>query len=254
MNETIRLLNSRVSCRNFNEGATVAEDEINTIIQAAKQAPNWSNGQSYSIVILRGDEKTQFVNALKQQANYNRFYEGQVDIIDKSSVYMLFCADLYRAATIVGDGFDIKNNIEPLLITTADTAIALQAAETATQALKLGCVIQGVIRFFGNFLCDYLKLPKFTFPLFGFAIGKPAIITPPKPRINRGVTIFEGCYDTAGPLDVSLREYDEALNKQLLVLFGDGRSWLETTRKFYLEKQYPEHETYTMLNRQGFID
>ena len=253
MKNVIKLITNRVACRDFEREYEMKPSDIDAIIQAARQAPNWSNGQAYSIIILQGEEKNAFVKALRQSENYSEIFSGQLKIIKNASVYMVFCADLYRASKIAGEGFNIVNDLEPLLITTTDCALALQSAETATQALGLGGVIQGVTRFFGNAVCDSLTLPAYTFPLLGFAIGKPARVTPAKPRLDSRIAVFEGRYKTSEQTENYLRHYDEEIKKCLMVLFGDGRSWFETTRTFYAEKHYPEAETMSVLTRQGFI-
>jgi len=254
MNSLLSFLLKRSSCRNFDKNFALSEETLNNIIKVAKQAPNWSNGQAYSIIVLKGEDKINFIRELRSAPGYCEFYAGQFDIIEHASAYLVFCADLFRASIIVGDEFDICNNIEPVIIATGDTAIALKAAEGAVYASGLSSVVQGVIRFFGNTICSSLNLPKYTFPLYGLAIGKPdSDIDTVKPRLSNSITVFEGKYKVEETLNEELHRYDQELSERLMVLFGDGRSWYETTKKFYQEKQYPEDETRTMLIRQGLI-
>ncbi|MDK6405848.1 nitroreductase family protein, partial [Escherichia coli] len=63
-----------------------------------------------------------------------------------------------------------------------DAVLALHAMETAAESLGLDCVILGSILNNIPDLIELLKLPKYTYPVLGIAIGKPDQSPELKPR------------------------------------------------------------------------
>ena len=56
MTETIKLMQSHSSVRRFKE-EEIPQEDLNEILSAAQMASSWKNFQSYSVILVRSQEK-----------------------------------------------------------------------------------------------------------------------------------------------------------------------------------------------------
>ena len=56
MNETIELMKAHTSVRRFTE-EQISDKELRAIIDAGRAASSWKNFQSYSVIVVRSQEK-----------------------------------------------------------------------------------------------------------------------------------------------------------------------------------------------------
>ena len=56
MTETIKLMKAHKSVRRFKEQA-LPQDDLTEILTAAQMASSWKNFQSYSVIVVRSQEK-----------------------------------------------------------------------------------------------------------------------------------------------------------------------------------------------------
>ena len=56
MTETIKLMQSHSSVRRFKE-QEIPQEDLNEILKAAQMASTWKNFQSYSVILVRSQEK-----------------------------------------------------------------------------------------------------------------------------------------------------------------------------------------------------
>lgn len=82
MTETIKLMKAHKSVRRFKEQALPQED-LTEILTAAQMASSWKNFQSYSVVVVRSQEKKDALYELVPQ-----------EAIRQSAVFLLFVGDL----------------------------------------------------------------------------------------------------------------------------------------------------------------
>ena len=68
VNETLRAIYDRRSIRLFTD-EPVSEDQINTLLQAANQAPSAHNQQSWRFIVITGEKKKELVNLVSAKAN-----------------------------------------------------------------------------------------------------------------------------------------------------------------------------------------
>ena len=118
MTETIKLMKAHTSVRRFKEQALPQED-LTEILTAAQMASSWKNFQSYSVIVVRSQEKKDALYELVPQ-----------EAIRQSAVFLLFVGDLNRAekgARIHTDSFQ-PQGVEGLLISSVDAALAGQNA------------------------------------------------------------------------------------------------------------------------------
>lgn len=184
MSETITLMKSHTSVRRFKEEA-IPQEDLNTILSAGQMASSWKNFQSYSVIVVRSQEKKEALYELVPQ-----------EAIRQSAAFLLFVGDLNRAekgARLHTDTFQ-PQGVEGLLITSVDAALAGQNTLLAAESLGYGGVITGLVRYKSVELAELFKLPDYTYPVFGIALGVPNQQHDVKPRLPLDNVVFEEEY------------------------------------------------------------
>ncbi len=184
MSETITLMKSHTSVRRFKEEA-IPQEDLNTILSAGQMASSWKNFQSYSVIVVRSQEKKDALFELVPQ-----------EAIRQSAAFLLFVGDLNRAekgARLHTDTFR-PQGVEGLLITSVDAALAGQNTLLAAESLGYGGVIIGLVRYKSVELAELFKLPDYTYPVFGIALGVPNQQHDVKPRLPLEQVVFEEEY------------------------------------------------------------
>ena len=184
MSETITLMKSHTSVRRFKEEA-IPQEDLNTILSAGQMASSWKNFQSYSVILVRSQEKKDALFELVPQ-----------EAIRQSAAFLLFVGDLNRAekgARLHTDTFQPKG-VEGLLITSVDAALAGQNTLLAAESLGYGGVIIGLVRYKSVELAELFNLPDYTYPVFGIALGVPNQKHDVKPRLPLENVVFEEEY------------------------------------------------------------
>ena len=184
MSETITLMKSHTSVRRFKEEA-IPQEDLNEILSAAQMASSWKNFQSYSVILVRSQEKKDALFELVPQ-----------EAIRQSAAFLLFVGDLNRAekgARLHTDTFQ-PQGVEGLLITSVDAALAGQNTLLAAESLGYGGVIIGLVRYKSVEVAELFKLPDYTYPVFGIALGVPNQKHDVKPRLPLENVVFEEEY------------------------------------------------------------
>ena len=184
MTETIKLMKAHTSVRRFKEQALPQED-LTEILTAAQMASSWKNFQSYSVIVVRSQEKKDALYELVPQ-----------EAIRQSAVFLLFVGDLNRAekgARLHTDSFQ-PQGVEGLLISSVDAALAGQNALLAAESLGYGGVIIGLVRYKSEEVAELFNLPDYTYPVFGMALGVPNEEHEVKPRLPLNQVVFEEEY------------------------------------------------------------
>lgn len=184
MTETIELMKAHKSVRRFKEQALPQED-LTEILTAAQMASSWKNFQSYSVIVVRSQEKKDALYELVPQ-----------EAIRQSAVFLLFVGDLNRAekgAQLHTDTFQ-PQGVEGLLISSVDAALAGQNALLAAESLGYGGVIIGLVRYKSEEVAELFNLPDYTYPVFGMALGLPNEEHEVKPRLPLNQVVFEEEY------------------------------------------------------------
>ena len=189
MTETIKLMKAHTSVRRFKEQALPQED-LTEILTAAQMASSWKNFQSYSVIVVRSQEKKDALYELVPQ-----------EAIRQSAVFLLFVGDLNRAekgARLHTDTFQ-PQGVEGLLISSVDAALAGQNALLAAESLGYGGVIIGLVRYKSEEVAELFNLPDYTYPVFGMALGVPNQNHPVKPSLPLEAVVFEESYQVQTP-------------------------------------------------------
>lgn len=197
MTETIKLMKAHTSVRRFKE-QEIPQADLDEILTAGQMASSWKNFQSYSVILVRNQEKKDALYELVPQ-----------EAIRQSAAFLLFVGDLNRAekgASLHTDTFQ-PQGVEALLITSVDAALAGQNILLAAESLGYGGVIIGLVRYKSEEVAELFNLPDYTYPVFGIALGVPNQQHDVKPRLPLKQVVFEEEYQKQ-PVEAIL-DYDK---------------------------------------------
>lgn len=235
MNETIDLMLAHSSVRRFTE-EPIEPEHLEAIITAGRAASSWKNFQSYSIIVVRSEEKKQALFDLVPQPS-----------ILQAQAILLFVGDHNRAskaAQLHGKDFDAKG-VENLLISSVDAALAGQNTLLAAESLGYGGVFIGMIRHQALKIAELFNLPDYTYPIFCIAIGKPAQYHSVKPRLASDSIVFQEEYVEQG-VDVIVA-YDQVQTDYA----GDRQTekWSERMVAQFSQPEQPETKAVLEKNK-----
>jgi len=236
--DALEIMKKHRTYRNFDEGYQLPDTDLEKILQASRQAPSWMNGQMYSIVVVKNLEIRKRLVALNP---------GNPHMLH-SSVFLIFVADLKRTQKVAehyGVDYFINKGLDPLITAVTDTALALENAVIATEALGLGSVVVGSIRKDILEVSKLLKLPEYVFPVAGLSIGKPTVEMRIKPRIPEKAVIH---FDTYQDYDYKLiNEYDQTMEK-----FAEAREtklWSKKFADYFSNKPNKKIDEFLKINK-----
>jgi len=158
--ETIKL---RTSIRSFAD-ASVSDDAVRILIDAATRAPSAGNIQPWEFVVVRDPNiKSRLAEAASEQS-----------FIEEAPVVIVVCADAEKSRSAYG-----SRGAE--LYCLQDTAAAIQNMLLASVALELGACWVGA--FHEQEVKSILRVPRGIRPIAIVPIGYPA--EKPRPRYKR---------------------------------------------------------------------
>ncbi len=241
MKPAVKTIKSHRTFRHFKSDRPLAAEEIQTIIDCARQAPSWMNGQHYTIINITSPELRARITAL-QPANPQ---------IASCSTFLIFIADLHRAklcSEAYGGTFAAAGHSDSLITAVTDASLAAQNAVVAAESLGYGTCFIGGIRFIADDIIGLLQLPEHTFPLFGLCIGVPDIEMRVKPRLPENTVYAENRYPDDAILSDGLKQYEQTMTE-----FGEARETLPYREKFarYYSSAEPKNEP--LIYRQGWL-
>lgn len=202
-NPTLEVLSSHVSVRRFTD-EPVPDDLLRSALEAARRAPTSSNWQTYSIVVVRDQEKKE---RLAELAGGQRH-------VAQSQVFLAFVADFHRirrSAELHGE--EPARGLEHTLTPVVDASIVGEAAQVALESVGLGAVMVGGMRAHATQVAEVLGLPHEAFVVYGMSVGWPdgdPAENGLKPRLPTHLVIHEDEYSDVG-LEDAVKAYDEEL-------------------------------------------
>jgi nitroreductase/catechol 2,3-dioxygenase-like lactoylglutathione lyase family enzyme len=244
MNETLKTIHNWQTTHGNFTARTVGEPDLQTILDAAVRAPNSSNRQPYSIVVL--DDRA----TMKAVCGY------------EASHALVFVVDFNRLVDVaahLGHPFTV-NGLPDFLTACVDTTLAAQNAALAARSLGVDALFtNGIFRVPLATVSEKLGLPAANcFPLLVLALGyadKPA--SRRKGRYAGPGLIHRGRYQcvTTTEMPALLTKYDDDL--------GLSDEWRAAGMKHYLDFYYTKWarvvplaklvEFETALRTEGFL-
>ncbi len=180
----------------------VPREVVQAVVAVGQRAATSSNLQLYSAV------------AVTESAARHHLAELCADQIQiyQAPVFVAWCADLSRLVRVAkARGYDFESRyVENFLVATVDTALLMQNAALAAESLGYGICFIGAIRSRPTEVIAALGLPRFTFPIAGMTLGRPAQEADAKPRLATDAILYWERYDTGGEQQ-HLERYDEAM-------------------------------------------
>jgi nitroreductase len=180
MNETLRTISKRYSCRNYT-GQTPDDEALRAITEAAIAAPSGLNKQGWRVIALKNRELMGEIEAEALRAFAEIDKEGYERIVSRGG--KLF----YNAPVIIIFAVDSQNPGKA-----TDVGIACENAALAAASLGVDSVICGLagFAFAGEKTKDFAEKLKFPVGyefglslLLGFAIAPGAPHEPDKDKI-----------------------------------------------------------------------
>lgn len=228
-NDVIETLLNRVSVRKYTD-QPVTEEMLDTILKTAFRAPTSSNIQTYSVVVVRDQERR---DALMAACGNQRH-------IGTAPVFLAFCADLTRIEDALrrnGHNID-SNNLETGLVSSIDASLVGMAAYLVADSLGLKGVMIGGARNKPVEVARILGLPQRVFCVFGMCLGWPAEAPAQKPRMDySGVVHFEQFGQNRSGADATaiVDSYDAALADHYR---GQGRQTTDASWSDDMDKKF----------------
>ena len=242
MNQTINTLLKHSSVRSYTN-QVISDEIVETLVRCA-QAPSSSHFiQAYSII------------QIKDQSIRNeiaRLLDNPKHIIE-APLYFVFVADLSRHKRILNmhDTQMAPLESEALLIATVDAALAAQNMFVAAESLGLGGVYTGVLRNTPYEISKLLKLPEYSFALFGLCFGYPSKVNEVKPRLPIKEILHIDTYDSSKSV-INLEEYNQVMNEYYKKRSSNSKNeiWTEQIAHYFNSTLRPHMNSF--LKSIGF--
>lgn len=240
MNETNKLIQDHRSIRSFLD-KEVDDTVIDEILKSAQAMPNSINGQQTSVIVIRDKEVKKKIAELT----------GNQTWIEDAPVFLLFLIDFYKtklAAEKNGLTQAIHESVEGTMVGTFDAGLQMGASIISAESMGLGIVPIGGVRKSPKELIELLKLPEYTFPAVGLALGYPKDHSHKKPRLPFDTFKHEEFYHADG-LKESIDQYDKDMEEYLAEIGREKEgNWSKFTSSIYQSVYYPE--VYPTIKKQ----
>jgi nitroreductase len=166
VNETMKLLFERSSCRSFMD-KPIPREVLDAVLEAGCHSATAGNLQPYSVVKVENPE-----NRLKLAEMCGQSFIG------KAPVLLLFCLDLHRNerwAKLEVAPFTATSSFRHFWVSFQDTIICAQNICTAADSMGLGSVYIGTVIDKPADIQRMFRLPKGVFPVVLVCLGYPKV-------------------------------------------------------------------------------
>lgn len=196
MNDTLKLLHERASCRAFAD-RDIPQDLLESVLEAGVRAPTGGNLQPYSVIVVR------------EQATRERLAGmcGNQRFIARAPVDLLFCIDWHRSrrwARMEDAPFAADHSFRHFWISFQDTVICAQNICTAADSVGLGSCYVGTVMACLSELREMFNLPQGVFPVVLLSLGYPSVQLQPRPKFPQSIMVHYESYSE--PTDEQFRE------------------------------------------------
>jgi nitroreductase len=180
--EVLEAIHTRRSIRKY-KSEPVADRTLETVLEAARQAPSWGNTQCWHFVAVRNAETKGRLSDTLNETNPAR------DAIRNAPLVIVACAETGKSGHRDGKAMTDKGDWFMF-----DVALAMQNLVLAAHSLGLGTVYVG--RFDAREAGRILSVPPGYRAVVMTPLGYPAETKEPRPRKELGEFVH---YDKWGP-------------------------------------------------------
>ncbi len=240
--ETIQTLNQHVTMRDFSD-KPLDDETLMSLLEAARRSPTSSNWQTYSLVVVRDQQKKQKLHEIANRQKH----------VLTAPVFIAICADVSRTKRVCEmHSLEYAGNLENSLVACVDAAIVGMSLTVAAESIGLGAVMIGAMRNDPIGAAKLLNLPDGAFVLYGLCLGWPASRPPQKPRLPQEAIVHFEEYNTEA-LDHIIHDYDAALAEHYRSLGREtpDAAWTETVAQQNSSPRRPELKQ--QLETLGFM-
>ncbi|CAH1214565.1 FMN reductase [NAD(P)H] [Paenibacillus plantiphilus] len=242
MNDVYHTLINHRSIRSYTD-QPVSDQDLTMIIESVQAAPSSINGQQVTVISIQNAETKSKIAELS----------GNQSWIAQAPVFLLFCADFYRAkiaAELNGEQLVITDGLESIIVGSTDVGLAMGNAIATAESLGLGIVPIGGARREPLALIELLGLPEYVFPVSGLVVGHPADASAKKHRLPQEAVWHKEKYNTE--LEGLINQYDDEVSAYMEKRTNgkETRNWSQTVSSTYNRIYYPQVRK--MLEQQRF--
>lgn len=245
----LEILKQRRTIRKYSE-QNIDQNMLDTLFEAAAQASNTGNMQTYSVVVTRNaDIKKQLAPAHFNQA-----------MVEQAPVVLTFCAD-FRRFSLWCEQREAKpgyGNFESFISAAVDAIIFAQTLAIAAEAKGLGLCYLGTTTYNAQEIIAALELPQLVMPITTITLGYPAHEPPITDRLPLSAIVHNETYHDFASADIDAiyatkensdfyKQFVVENNKATLAqVFTDIR-YTQKNNEFFSEKFT------NALKQQGFL-
>ena len=186
--EVLEAIQSRRSIRRYQD-TPVDDKVVETVLEAARWAPSWSNVQCWRFIVVRDSStKSKLADALI--ANPDIGEKNPADsAIRNAPVVIVACAELGKSGFYHGEAATDKGDWYMF-----DVALAMQNLALAAHSLGLGTVHVGSLD--AQKAAEILKVPEGFCVVEVTPLGYPDQQPKPRPRKELAEVVFNGTWGT----------------------------------------------------------
>lgn len=174
--DVLEAINTRRSIRKYKTDP-VDDKTLETVLEAARQAPSWSNTQCWRFIVVRDSEMKIKITDTLNETNPAR------NAVTGAPIVIVACAELGKAGSKGGQMVSDKGDWFMF-----DTAIAMQNLVLAAHSLGLGTVYVGW--FDAKAVAEMLAVPQGYSVVSLTPLGYPAEIKDARPRKELSEIVF----------------------------------------------------------------
>nr|WP_294520317.1 nitroreductase family protein [uncultured Rhodopila sp.] len=192
------LIDRRVTRRYTDQD--VPEPLLDALLAAAQSAPAKSDLQQYSIIVMRDRPRIQQIAT----------WIATMDWIATAPVFLVWCGDMRRGQKLCAmHGMPhANNNLDTVLNTAVDCALAMSQFMAAADAVGLGTCPISYVRSHIERVSPLLGLPNGVYPVAGLTVGWPQFRRPVSMRLPPAVVVHRERYDDTR-LESDIAAYDK---------------------------------------------
>ena len=165
-NDTLLSIKNRRSIRMFSDDP-VSDDDLQTILHAANQAPSAHNQQSWKFIVLRGEKKSELVSLIgDKSANFTRPSSVLLRMASRSIASAPIVVAVANTGELISRGTELfkvnKNTAHDFfrIMEIQSSAAAVQNLLIAATSLGLATVWLGVLVLIKNDVLRFLGEPE----------------------------------------------------------------------------------------------
>jgi len=170
-------ITGRRSIRKY-KSTPVSQEQVETVMEAARQAPSWANTQCWCFVVVRDSQTKSKLAETLSQGN------PATDAVRTAPVVIVACAEIGKAGYYRGEPKTDKGDYWFMF----DVALALQNLTLAAYELGLGTVHVGL--FDAQKAARVIGVPKGTAVVELMPLGYPDEQPPARPRRELAEIVF----------------------------------------------------------------